>query len=232
MVMWYSRRCPDGIDVDQKEYLVRLIRANNCRKLSINQKYIHSRTDPIICEKRRLARVGRIATEITRKKMSLRRMGVKFTEGHKNKIRFANTGKIRSEEVCKKISVAKLGKKLNLNDKQRIKRIEHNRKIQHLAADGRVTKIELKVQNQLRSKGIEFICQKQIKNRFYDIYIPSMNLLIECDGDYWHSLDRQKPIDELKNELAKFEGYKLIRLSESCINLKRFDIYESIKNAC
>ena len=52
------------------------------------------------------------------------------------------------------------------------------------------TSIELKVQNQLDEMGIKYIKQKVVHDskRCYilDFYIPSLKLVIECNGDYWH----------------------------------------------
>ncbi len=51
------------------------------------------------------------------------------------------------------------------------------------------TKIELKIQNFLKQLGIPFFTHKYIKIKHgyrCDILIPSMNMVIEADGDYWH----------------------------------------------
>jgi len=62
--------------------------------------------------------------------------------------------------------------------------------------------------------------------RTYDFYLPKQNLLIECDGDYWHGnpqiytklnemqiFDQQN--DKFKNELASMLSIKLLRIWES-----------------
>ena len=45
-----------------------------------------------------------------------------------------------------------------------------------------------------------------------------LNMLVECDGIYWHSTDEAKRNDEFKNRLAKDRGYSIVRLSEKFIN--------------
>ena len=65
-----------------------------------------------------------------------------------------------------------------------------------------------------------------------DIFIPSMNLVIECDGDYWHgnmkkydnwnNLNQNQKIQKIKdyvrtNELRQ-NGFKVWRLWESDIH--------------
>ena len=65
---------------------------------------------------------------------------------------------------------------------------------------------------------------KDIK-RYYDFYLPDLNVLIEVDGDYYHSYGKiyeemspmQKKnhrVDEIKNEWAALHGYALIRVWE------------------
>ena len=77
------------------------------------------------------------------------------------------------------------------------------------------TSIEKKVYQELERRGVLFERQKLINGRFLvDVYIPSLNLIIECDGDYWHSLERVKKKDKAENAYLKKCNYKLLRLSE------------------
>ncbi len=59
--------------------------------------------------------------------------------------------------------------------------------------------------------------------KFYDIFIPSLNTLIEVDGIYWHAKNlkrsemndtqiHNRKNDILKNKIAKKLGYKLCRI--------------------
>ena len=48
-----------------------------------------------------------------------------------------------------------------------------------------------------------------------DIFIPSLKIGIEFDGDYWHSLPDMKRRDNLKNKICKEKNIKLIRVLES-----------------
>ena len=52
-------------------------------------------------------------------------------------------------------------------------------------------------------------------NMELDIYLPSLNLAIEFDGDYWHSTDEAKERDERKNQLCEEKGIRLLRIKES-----------------
>lgn len=39
----------------------------------------------------------------------------------------------------------------------------------------------------MKELGVEIVNQKVVKNKIYDFYIPSKNMVIEVDGDYWHA---------------------------------------------
>jgi G:T-mismatch repair DNA endonuclease (very short patch repair protein) len=71
---------------------------------------------------------------------------------------------------------------------------------------------------------------KDIK-AFYDVYLPEYNILIEVDGDFWHSNPLKYPNgpinkcqiqnvarDKIKSQWALDNGYKLLRFWENDIN--------------
>ena len=58
------------------------------------------------------------------------------------------------------------------------------------------TKIEIKIQNYLKEKEIYFETQYPIIGQ-PDIYIPSCNILIFPDGDWWHGNPRQYKADSV-----------------------------------
>ena len=91
--------------------------------------------------------------------------------------------------------------------------------------------------------GIEYQYQFEAKSikRFYDFYIPSCNVLIEVDGDYYHSKGlvyeemspmqkRNKRVDELKNHWAAINCIKLIRIWESDINKNPEGVMNMLRN--
>lgn len=80
---------------------------------------------------------------------------------------------------------------------------------------------------------------KDIK-RYYDFYLPSLNVLIEVDGDYYHSYGkvyeemspmqkRNHRVDEIKNEWAAIHGYALIRIWEHDIRNNPYKVMEFLK---
>ena len=84
---------------------------------------------------------------------------------------------------------------------------------------GKPTSIEKKVYNELKARGFLFEKQKTIGNKFtVDAYIPRLNLIIECDGDYWHNLPVNVRRDASKDAYLKKCGYGILRLTGTEIN--------------
>lgn len=105
----------------------------------------------------------------------------------------------------------------------------------------RDTKIETRIQNYLKELNFEFFTHyyMRITNGFQcDIFLPSLNLIIECDGDFFHcnpkfysedfirfpkGNDKRKAKmvwerDRIRKEQLEAKGYKVLRLWESEIN--------------
>ena len=75
------------------------------------------------------------------------------------------------------------------------------------------TSIEKKLYEELKSRGILFEKQRLINGHFIvDAYIPSLNLVIEADGDYFHSREDVKKHDKAKNAYLTKCGFGLLRL--------------------
>lgn len=142
--------------------------------------------------------------------------GKKRSEETKRKISKASKNRRFSKETRKKMSIAQIRIK-----KTNKKRPSYYRKIglmgiQKQQNSKKPTSIEKKVYNELKRRGFLFEKQKLINGRFLvDAYIPRLNLVIECDGNYWHSLDRVKKKDKAENAYLKTCDFNLLRLSES-----------------
>ena len=81
------------------------------------------------------------------------------------------------------------------------------------------TSIETKVYAELKNRGLLFERQYLVNGKFLvDAYIPSLNLIIEADGRYWHSLERVIKKDKAENAYLTKCGFDLVRLSEEEIN--------------
>lgn len=84
---------------------------------------------------------------------------------------------------------------------------------------GARTSIEIKMADELSARGIDYIEQYNVGDRYVvDFYIPKYNIIIECDGDYWHNLPEVVAKDKRKNVYIKACGYSLYRFWEHEIN--------------
>jgi len=83
------------------------------------------------------------------------------------------------------------------------------------------TKIEWAVLQLLSALQIRFHFQKRFKISgqlvIPDFFLPDFNIVIECDGEYWHGRVSQKRRDHIKNQLYKSLGFHVIRLKEKDI---------------
>jgi len=91
----------------------------------------------------------------------------------------------------------------------------------------KMTEPERIFEDMMKELGVEFETQKVISNKIYDFYIPSENMMIEVDGDYWHANPliyegkelnktqaRNVKNDKYKDVLAVGNGFKLERVWE------------------
>ena len=86
----------------------------------------------------------------------------------------------------------------------------------------------------LKKRNIHLICEYPIEwlniKKYYDFYLPSYNILIEYDGDYWHKNSLEEcendlqinnfRNDRLKDKIAQELGYKLIRITGNNKNIE------------
>lgn len=83
-----------------------------------------------------------------------------------------------------------------------------------IGKNGGETSIEVIIRTFLDTLPLPYQQEAQIGRYAVDFLIPSLNLVIECDGIYWH---RDKRRDIAKNHFLKKQGYQLLRLSEDSI---------------
>jgi very-short-patch-repair endonuclease len=78
------------------------------------------------------------------------------------------------------------------------------------------TSIEIAVGKALADAEVEFTTQDPIGPYFADILIG--DVVVECDGDYWHSLPGMAERDKRRDTYMAERGLTVIRLSERDIN--------------
>jgi DNA mismatch endonuclease (patch repair protein) len=107
------------------------------------------------------------------------------------------------------------------------------------------TEIEKIMAKELAKRGILFVKQFGMDNKFVcDFAIPFLKIIIECDGDYWHSNpkmysntnlthDQKKNTqrDEFKDKYLKERGWLILRFFESDIKQNLNECIFKINNA-
>jgi DNA mismatch endonuclease (patch repair protein) len=188
-------------------------------------------------------------TAETRINMGKAQLGNKNAQGNKNWL-----GRKHSEETKKKIAAWHLGRFSSLETKEKIRRNhvgrtgqkqseETKQKIResNLAHPNRKFKdtgIELKVEKELINKGIPYIKQHPLhKVAIVDFYLPKLNIVIQCDGCYWHNcpIHNLKPLNgrtekDLRQDFVlKSNKVTIYRFWEHEINESATDCIKKIK---
>lgn len=172
-------------------------------------------------QKMRMHKIGttRLFTEEHKAKISIalkgkrsNLKGITRTDSTKNKIRLSKEGFKYSEESKQKMRESHLGKKANEETKRKIK--ESRSKQVFPLVD---SSIEIRIQDCLKELGIVFFTHQYMKiehGYLCDIFIPSLNMVIECDGNYWHKYPIGKEIDHIRTKELIEKGFKVLRLWE------------------
>ncbi len=98
--------------------------------------------------------------------------------------------------------------------------------------------------NFLDKLGIDYVYQFEAKDigRFFDFFIPSIRLIIEIDGDFWHGNPEKykedelrghqkhaQRVDEHKTKWALMRGIPVLRFWESDIRKNPKKVMERLK---
>lgn len=159
-----------------------------------------------------------------------------FSENHKKNLSISNTGKHPTQEALENLSKSHLGQipwnknKTGVYSKETLESMSKN-KIEHPNKVFKDTKIELKVEEELKKRGINYKKQVSLCSiAIVDFYLPEYKIIIEADGCYYHNC----PIHgsgEIKNCTKKDKNKDLILISNG-YNIYRFwehDINKSVE---
>lgn len=187
-----------------------------------------------------LAHKGYIMPKEQKRNISLSNRGHTVSEQTRKKISMAHKGKVgkhHTDEAKQKIGKSTAfrhqnnpfgvfikGHQINLGkrypkDKYPNYGLRKIRKTQILPTKD--TSIEVKLQNYLKQLNIEFFTHQymHIEHGYQcDILIPSLNLVIECDGNYWHHYPTGNEVDHIRTKELLEKGFKVLRLWEFEIN--------------
>jgi very-short-patch-repair endonuclease/endogenous inhibitor of DNA gyrase (YacG/DUF329 family) len=89
---------------------------------------------------------------------------------------------------------------------------------------------------------INYKYSKIIAKRQFDFILPDYNILIECDGDFWHANPKFYPNpsefqikrisdDKVKNKIAEENGYLILRFWEDEINNNTAYVINTIRQS-
>ena len=157
--------------------------------------------------------LGKKHSLISKKKMSEKKKGIIPKSVWKN-------GHIFNAEIYKRAVETKRQNGSLGHTEEAKRKIRLRRKTQIFPIKD--TKIEVKIQMFLKELGYEFFTHQYMKGIEHgyqcDILIPILNLVIECDGDYWHKYPIGNEIDHIRTKELFEKGFKVLRLWENEIN--------------
>lgn len=77
-----------------------------------------------------------------------------------------------------------------------------------------VSSLEAAIEGALRLLDVPYVAQKNLGYWAVDFYVPDRNLVIECDGEYWHSRPGTIARDAEKDAWMVARGKRVVRLTE------------------
>ena len=138
--------------------------------------------------------------------------------------RKVHLGRKQSDEAKKKIAISVKANWDSMSQMEKAKRLS---KILEISSSS----IEEKVKRELSKHGIRFVQQKSLYGgMFYvDFWLPEYKLVIECNGDYWHSQESKIDRDRRLEEYILSKGKDILWLWEHEINDEWFDISDYLE---
>ena len=150
--------------------------------------------------------------------------------------------KNRQSHLGKKHS-QKTKDKMKESQKNRIFSEEHRKKLKEAWANRILTKPnrcfntkpELKVVDILNTLRVDFKHPYRVTDIEHaysaDFYIPSLHLIIEVDGKYWHNYPVGNEIDHIRTTEMTEAGYNILRVWEDSISFELLEDVVCIKNS-
>ena len=173
---------------------------------------------------------------------------IKMSESHMGHIPY-NKGKPASEMEAQRLRTLNIGRRHTEEHNSVMREIWNTPEKILYARERRAkqvfplkdTKIEVKIQDYLNQLNISFNTHRylDILHTYQtDTFIPSLNLVIEADGDYWHanpikysnpSEQQKKQIekDKIRTKELKEKGYQVLRLWENEIKDMSIDDFKN-----
>lgn len=151
------------------------------------------------------SRVGKSLSIETREKMSASHTGKRLTIAHKERISAGLLASVRATEYRARVSTTM---------RENPKVYAHLHKIQ------KPSSLQRTVMRLLDALGVSYESEKPIGRYQADIFVPSRNLVVECDGTHWHDAQRFPRTarrDAIRDAWMLAQGIKVLRLPETSI---------------
>ena len=218
-----SRRCYMNFNIKENHPMYDKRRIDSSKRMKLNNPMFNEEYRKKLSETKK--RLFEEHPEILKEKSEM--MKKLYKEGFIHPMK----GRHHTEKSIEKMS--ETHKKLYKNEfnpmlgkrhsKESIEKMKEFRKTQIFPLKDSL--IEVKIQNFLKELQIDFFTHQYINiNHAYqcDILIPSMNLVIEADGNYWHKYPIGNDIDHIRTKELLEKGFKVLRLWE--VEIKEMDI--------
>lgn len=145
-----------------------------------------------------------------------------------------------AQPIRKEIKNPPKPKKIQTTKAARVKKYKERMKAKYEYGTSKLE--ERFAHNFLDKLGVKYVYQFKAESigRYYDFYLPEHRLLLEIDGDYYHSYGlvyeqmspmqkKNKRVDEQKDHWALINGIPLIRIWEHDINEHSEKVLQMLK---
>lgn len=167
-------------------------------------------------------------------------IGRKVSDETRKKLADCQRGRIKSKEEIEKLSNSlkghttwNKGRNWTEEEKENIRKgvLKSGKYGLNTITCGIPTSIEIKVCQQFEDHGIRYVYQKPICNGHFivDFYLPEYQLVVECNGDYWHSRPERQERDRKLEEYVLSKGKDILWLWEHEINDEWIDISDYLE---
>jgi len=102
-------------------------------------------------------------------------------------------------------------------DKSHEERLARTEKARRLSRGLKNSRLESAIAAVFDTLKIVYERQYKIGSLRVDFYIPDRNLIVECDGRYWHTIPSRAEADQQRDARLHSLGYQVLRLSEDSI---------------
>ena len=125
-----------------------------------------------------------------------------------------NTSYFKSETHLFNLRIANKKRKFTPECREKIRQARLRQKFPR-----RMTSIEKALYNEFVKHGLIFEMHKSMFNRWQpDFVFNEQRIIVQADGDYWHSFDSRKKSDAEFDRTAQADGWTVLRFTETKIN--------------